>query len=112
MASPRGEVATRPRASTGKIETFARSDVRRQAYVKTYPEEDLDFPDAQYHNQAWVLDPERRIMAMLGIHGQFSYVDLTSDLLIAGFGSFPTQTHAVLDAAQTQLWKRVTAELT
>ena len=93
-------------------ETFRRSDERRQAYVMTYPEEDLAFPDAQYHNQTWVLDPERRIMAMLGIHGQFSYVDLSSDLLIVGYGSFPTQTHNVLDSAQTQLWAKVTAELT
>jgi hypothetical protein len=89
-------------------QTFARSDERREAFLRSESSEVFDFPDVQYHNQAWVLDPGRRTMAMLGIHGQFSYIDLTSDLMIVGYASFPTQTHGVLTASMVQLWAKVT----
>jgi CubicO group peptidase (beta-lactamase class C family) len=44
---------------------------------------DLDWPDAMYRNQWWVLDPGRPLFGALGIHGQFVTVDPPSGLVVA-----------------------------
>ena len=43
-----------------------------------------------YHNNWWVLDPDRAISAGLGIYGQFLYVDRSRDCVIVKFSSWPT----------------------
>ena len=69
-------------------------------------------PQLQYHNQAWILDPARGIMAMLGIHGQYCYLDRSADLMISGYGSFPEQTSPQLTMAMESLWSGVARALT
>ena len=86
-------------------ETFRHDDARARAFEKgDYSEA---FPGAQYHNQAWVLEPER-VAAMLGIHGQFAYLDRGDDLMIIGFASFPEQAGSLFVAVLRQLWERIT----
>jgi CubicO group peptidase (beta-lactamase class C family) len=43
-----------------------------------------------YHNNWWVLDPDRGISAGLGIYGQFLYVDRSRDCVIVKLSSWPT----------------------
>ena len=65
------------------------------------------YPGAEYHNQTWVLEPGN-VVAMLGIHGQFAYLDRSRDLMIVGASSFPDQANALLTATMKQLWAKVT----
>jgi hypothetical protein len=44
---------------------------------------------------------------MLGIHGQFAYLDRSRDLMITGLSSFPDQANAVLITALRQLWAQI-----
>jgi CubicO group peptidase (beta-lactamase class C family) len=69
-----------------------------------------ELPGAEYHNQTWVLEPGN-VVAMLGIHGQFAYLDRSRDLMIAGASSFPDQTNALLGATMHLLWDKI-SELT
>jgi len=79
---------------------------RRAAFARG--ESAARFPNAQYHNQAWVLDAEAGVLAMLGIHGQFAYVDRPRQLLIVGVASYPTQVDPLLTVCTQQLWQSVT----
>ncbi len=85
------------RASESLRAAFQRSD-----YVDSFPG-----PHTQYHNQAWILDPNAGVMAMLGIHGQFCYLDLPRDLMIVGYSSYPDQTHPLMGASMFALWDAV-----
>ena len=89
-------------------ETYSGEPARRAAFARG--EYGTEMPGAEYHNQAWVLEPER-VVAMLGIHGQFAYLDRANDLMVVGLSSFPDQANALLTATLTQLWTQVT-ELT
>ena len=89
-------------------ETYSGDPARRAAFARG--EYGTEMPGAEYHNQAWVLEPER-VVAMLGIHGQFAYLDRANDLMVVGLSSFPDQANALLTATLTQLWTQVT-ELT
>jgi CubicO group peptidase (beta-lactamase class C family) len=93
-------------------ETFRADQARAAAFARGASSADFSaYPHAQYHNQAWVLDPDRGVMAMIGIHGQFSFIDLTADLVIVGFGSFPVQMNRLLQSAMSELWSRVSRAL-
>ncbi len=91
-------------------EATAADPARRAAFVRGDSVE--RFPGAEYHNQAWVLDPDAGVMAMLGIHGQFAYVDRPRDLLIIGVSSYPTQVDLLGLASTQELWHTVTTTLT
>lgn len=92
--------------------TLQSSTERRKAFERSDYRDNFPFPQMEYHNQAWILDPGQRIMTMLGIHGQFCYLDLGRDLMITGYSSFPDQVHPVMGATMTQIWSRVTDALT
>ena len=66
------------------------------------------FPGAQYRNNAWVLEPGR-VLALLGIHGQFCLLDLEDRLMVVGFGSYPTQVDAPMVASMLGLWEAIRA---
>jgi CubicO group peptidase (beta-lactamase class C family) len=66
-------------------------------------------PGGEYHNQTWVLEPGD-VVAMLGIHGQFAYLDRRRDLMIVGAASFPDQANALLTSTMKQLWARISDE--
>ena len=68
------------------------------------------FPGAEYHNQTWVLEPGR-VVSMLGIHGQFCWIDRGTRTMIVGFSSYPVQTHALLGATLRELWTTVRGAL-
>jgi CubicO group peptidase (beta-lactamase class C family) len=67
-------------------------------------------PGVEYHNQAWVLEPGR-VVTMLGIHGQFCWVDRSTRTMIVGFSSYPHQTHVLLSATMGELWSTIRAAL-
>jgi hypothetical protein len=48
---------------------------------------------------------------MLGIHGQFCWVDRETRTMIVGFSSYPVQTHPLLSATQRELWSVVRGAL-
>lgn len=85
--------------------TIAPDPARRAAFLRG----DMAgvFPDAHYANQCWVLDPARQQFAMLGIHGQFAWFDVTAQLMIVGMGSYPVQVAPTLVDAMRQLWAAV-----
>jgi CubicO group peptidase (beta-lactamase class C family) len=65
------------------------------------------FPGGQYRNQTYVLDETCTRLAMLGIHGQFAYLDLPRELLIVGYSSYPTQVDLIMVTAMQALWEAV-----
>ena len=68
------------------------------------------FPRGEYHNQAWVIEPGR-VVTMLGIHGQFCWIDRETRTMIVGFSSFPDQANALLIATLQGLWSTIRGAL-
>ena len=89
-------------------ETYAPSAERAAAFARGESAEAL--PGAEYHNQTWVLEPGR-VVSMLGIHGQFCWVDRRTHTMIVGFSSYPVQTHALLGATLAELWTTIRGAL-
>ena len=69
------------------------------------------FPRGQYKEQYWVTDPGAQQFTMLGIHGQFAWLDLERQQLIAGFGSFPVQDGKLMMATLRTLWHTISDAL-
>jgi CubicO group peptidase (beta-lactamase class C family) len=90
-------------------DSFASSPARAAAFARGAYGETM--PGAEYHNQTWVLEPGR-VVTMLGIHGQFCWVDRETRTMIVGFSSYPVQTHPLLSATMRALWSTVRAALT
>ncbi len=89
--------------------TLAATPARLAAF--TASDASQRFPRGHYANQCWVVDAQRRRLAMLGIHGQFAYLDLPAQLMIVGLGSFPVQVAPLMTASLQQLWAVVSAEV-
>src|SRR4051812_3841770 len=89
-------------------DTYAPSAARAAAFARGADGESM--PGVEYHNQAWVLEPGR-VVTMLGIHGQFCWVDRSTRTVIVGFSSYPHQTHALLSATMGELWSTIRAAL-
>jgi CubicO group peptidase (beta-lactamase class C family) len=90
-------------------ECFRPDEARRKAFAASdYAEL---FPHAEYHNQLWVLDPEKQIAVMLGIYGQFFYIDKTNNLEIVGFSSHPELTSPHMASHLKELWRGITEAL-
>lgn len=86
-------------------ETHTSSPARRRAFVRSdYVEL---FPSGEYHNQMWLMDPDKGESAMLGIHGQFALLDRRRQLMVMGFSSYPDQTHPLMAASMLTMWDRV-----
>lgn len=92
--------------STWVDEAFRSSPARRAAFARSDYAEGM--PGSEYHNQAWLLDPEKSILAMLGIHGQFAYIDRPRELMIVGLSSFPDQANALMITTVREIWARIT----
>ena len=88
-------------------EAFTPDPQRAQAFSRGELGE--AFPGAEYHNQTWLLDPGRTA-TMLGIHGQFCWVDPAERLMVVGMSSFPDQVHPLMTACLDQLWQTVRRE--
>jgi CubicO group peptidase (beta-lactamase class C family) len=82
-------------------DTYVSSEARAAAFARGAYGETM--PGAEYHNQTWVLEPGR-VVTMLGIHGQFCWVDRETRTMIVGFSSYPVQTHPLLSATRSVLW--------
>jgi CubicO group peptidase (beta-lactamase class C family) len=89
-------------------DTYTPSRARAAAFARGEDAESM--PGAEYHNQTWVLEPGR-VVTMLGIHGQFCWVDRETRTMIVGFSSYPVQTHPLLSATQRELWSVVRGAL-
>jgi CubicO group peptidase (beta-lactamase class C family) len=87
-------------------ESYLHSAERRQAFVRSA--DSAMFVEGEYHNQIWQVNPASGRIAMLGIHGQFAYLDRPNDLAIIGFGSYPTPASTLMDRCLQQLWMRIT----
>ena len=89
-----------------QVEAFRTSAARRRAFERS------DYADAmpggEYHNQAWLLNSKESILAMLGIHGQYAYIDLPRELMIVGLSSFPDQANPLMIATLQEIWTRIT----
>ena len=85
-------------------DTFAPSPARAAAFARG--EDGETMPGAEYHNQTWVLEPGR-VVAMLGIHGQFCWIDRETRTMVVGFSSYPTPWHELLMASLNELWSTV-----
>ena len=90
-------------------DTYAPSAARAAAFARGAEGDSM--PGAEYHNQTWVLEPGR-VVSMLGIHGQFCWVDRETHTMIVGFSSYPVQTHELLSATTRELWSTLRVALT
>lgn len=87
-------------------EAFTSSPERRSAFERS--EYSAMFPVAEYHNQSWLLDPAQHHLVMLGIHGQFAYVDRDRQLMIVGMSSFPDQANGLFATYLKETWSTIT----
>ncbi len=85
-------------------DTYAPSAARAAAFARGPYGESM--PGVEYHNQTWVLEPGR-VVSMLGIHGQFCWVDRQTRTMIVGYSSYPVQTHDLLSATLSELWSTI-----
>lgn len=69
------------------------------------------FPVGSYHNQLWRPDVEQGIVVMLGIYGQFYYIDRMNEIEIVGFSSYPELTSPLMALQLQELWRAVSAAL-
>ena len=53
------------------------------------PAEQACHPRGHYRNNWWVLEPDRGVLLAAGIHGQYLYVDMTAEIVIAKLSSLP-----------------------
>jgi CubicO group peptidase (beta-lactamase class C family) len=65
------------------------------------------FPDGRYRSKWYAIDPARGVLAALGIHGQWIYIDPPSGTVIVRLGS----DHTPLDPAAVALWTRTFAAI-
>ena len=65
------------------------------------------FPNGHYRNQTYVVNADCTHLAMLGIHDQFCFVDIEKELLVVGYGSYPTQVGPVLVTALLTFWENL-----
>lgn len=93
---------------SGFFADIARSEDALQGAYHAHDSDAL-FPHGQYHNQFWAFDPTKRQFSMLGIHGQFAWVDLERDLVICGLGSYPHQDSELMMQCLKTLWDGVAA---
>ena len=89
-------------------QVIAADPAAQQAYHQIQP--DRVFPNGQYKNQFWVLDPQGQQFAMLGIHGQFAWYDLSRELMMVGTGSHPQQDSELMMRSLNTLWQGVARE--
>jgi CubicO group peptidase (beta-lactamase class C family) len=88
-------------------EAFRPDPARAQAFARGESAE--AFPGAEYHNQTWLPEPGRTA-TMLGIHGQFCWVDPEQRLMVVGMSSFPDQVHPLMTSCLAQLWSTARRE--
>lgn len=69
------------------------------------------FPDGSYHNQIWRPDAKAGIATMLGIYGQFFYIDLVNEIEIVGFSSYPELSSPLMAVQLQEFWSKVTKAL-
>ncbi len=67
-------------------------------------------PEGQYRNQTYVLDTDCTQVAMLGIHGQFALIDLSRELLVVGYSSYPSQVDGIFGESLPSFWEAVRGE--
>lgn len=90
-------------------EAYRSDPQRRLAFARS--EYALMLPGAEYHNQCWLIDPDRSVLAMLGIHGQFAFLDPNRRLMMVGVSSFPAQANGLLVASMRSAWDTVNREV-
>jgi CubicO group peptidase (beta-lactamase class C family) len=96
--------------SANFTERFTPIDPQAQRAYHAQTPDDV-FPQGQYKEQFWILDPAKHQFAMLGIHGQFAWYDLQRKLLLVGFGSYPAQDGPLMMTALSTLWQTIAGEL-
>lgn len=95
---------------TSWVDESYRSDPTRRAAFQCGEYADL-MPGAEYHNQAWLMEPGQGVLVMLGIHGQFAFLDPGRRLMMVGLSSFPDQANALLIALLREAWDAVSRAL-
>lgn len=74
---------------------------RRGEYAETLP------PEGWYRNQTYVFNAEGSQLGMLGIHGQFAYMDCDQSLMVLGYSSYPTQVDVIMAASMVATWEKI-----
>lgn len=95
-----------PLVPSSWVDEAFRSDPRRRDAFGRSEYADL-MPGAEYHNQAWLLDPRQGLLAMLGIHGQFAFVDPHRRPMMVGLSAFPDQANALMTRLLLTAWDAV-----
>jgi CubicO group peptidase (beta-lactamase class C family) len=69
------------------IDTRNGDAAAREAFAKS--ESEADFPGGMYRNQWWVIEPGATYTG-LGIHGQFAFIDVPSDVVCVKLSTWPS----------------------
>jgi CubicO group peptidase (beta-lactamase class C family) len=80
-------------------EAFARSDKAAR------------YPRGHYRNQWWVPDPQRGVLLGAGIYGQYLYVDMTADVVIAKVSTLPFALDLDVSADHVRAFAAITEAL-
>lgn len=65
---------------------------------------------AHYRNYWWVHDPERRVLAAQGIHGQHVLVHGAADLVVAKLSTWPTPTNRAVERLTLDAFSAIARE--
>lgn len=75
------------------------------------PAEQACRPLGHYRNQWWVLEPDRGVLLAAGIYGQYLYVDMSADVVIAKLSSLPDPLDVEVSANTLAAFSAVVAAL-
>lgn len=70
-----------------------------------------DHPGGMYRNQWWVLDPDRGTYSGMGIHGQFAFIDVPSDVVCVKLSTWPVALDLAREFECLAMFRAIAAEL-
>jgi CubicO group peptidase (beta-lactamase class C family) len=75
------------------------------------PAEQACQPLGHYRNQWWVLEPDRGVLLAAGIYGQYLYVDMSADVVLAKLSSLPDPLDIEVSANTLAAFSAIAIEL-
>lgn len=90
-------------------DTRSGDSVCREAFARS--DKAARYPRGHYRNQWWVPDPQRGVLLGAGIYGQYLYIDMTADVVIAKLSTLPFALDLDISADHVRAFAAITEAL-